>query len=129
MTIIIYLLNFIKYFPGVYLVEPPYDCKKMAEIISAKNSNVSIYSKNNENMFPPLQYYLLLQNFKKKIQISNDVDNLNYPDIFLINFFGKTVVVNDVDDMINYHKLIKIKKCKFKLSEFPFLFFASCIKR
>lgn len=123
----IYLFNFFKHFPGIYLVDPPYDWKKMAQIITSKNSDVSIYSKNSLYMFPPLKYYLLLQNFKKKVQVSNNIDSLNYQDIYLINFSGETMVVNEVDDNISYFKLIKENKCILKRFEFPFVFFTSCI--
>lgn len=125
MTIVIaiYLFNFFKYFPGLYFTDRPYNWEKIAEIISSKNSNVSIYSKNDEYMFPPLTYYLLLQGFKKEIQISNSVSNLKYSNIYLIYFTNKPTVKN-----IYYSEFIKRKKCKIDLFKIPFVFFAYCKK-
>ncbi len=120
--LIIYLFNFFKYFPGLYFTDRPYNWKKMAEIISSKNSNVSIYSKSNEYMFPPLTYYLLLQGFKKEVQISNSVSNLKYSNIYLIYFTNKAII----DENIYYREFIKSKKCKIDLFKIPFVFFASC---
>lgn len=120
--IIFYLSFFFSHYPYLHFTDPSYNWKKIAEIIYQNRKDTLIYTRSENFMFPPLNYYLLLLKFDKKIQITNNI-YISKNTVYFIEF-------NYFDEPKTdyfYQNLSQKLGCQVKKVKIPYVFFASCI--
>lgn len=130
LIIIVWFLNFIKSFPGLYFHDPQYDYTSLIrELAKGGNKNkIALVTKDPEWMLVGLKYYNLALGLNVRYKIFNfdELDKLEANSNKI--YFIQTMRYYNKGDEEDYYEEAKRLGCRLEEKQIDYFYFAECTK-